>query len=570
MLKLKQLYTSPELINPINFSTGLNLIFGEKDTSSQKTNGVGKSLCIEFINFALLKDKKDSRVSLIPPEVFPHETLICLDFTINSQEYTIKRSLKDYKQPIIIENRRTLTFEKLEDATKYLTGKLFSNSNVPHPNFRVMMGPLIRDERSEFKSIIACYNTENRVADDYTPHLYLFDIDIDIYKNIKKQLDEIKEIRAHRKRIKDNVKLLRQVEIKDARADLNELDDEVHSIEAEINKLENAQTYDIIKDEMLSLEHKIEEKRRTQAILKQKMLKLEPVSHKIEIEINEISKFYEQLKNGLGTLIEKDLEEVIQFKDNIDEFQNKLINDRRNTLSNELADVNNTLSKLDKNYTDNLKILDQKGNLKDLKQTYSAYVKKSDQSAQLRVFVDKYDELDQDRQKLNTEKEVNLLRLQSDIHDKKNIINDFQNTILNIHEYIQGNKQASFQIRQIDTVKVIDIDMRIADDGSHSVDREKVFIYDIALLLNKFTQERHPGFLIHDNIFEVDQDTFIKSIHYLKDKADFEETQYILTLNSDRLDMKDSDLFNSLEPYIKASFTKKERFLKGKKYAEIK
>jgi uncharacterized protein YydD (DUF2326 family) len=57
--------------------------------------------------------------------------------------------------------------------------------------------------------------------------------------------------------------------------------------------------------------------------------------------------------------------------------------------------------------------------------------------------------------------------------------------------------------------------LRIDDDGSHSVEREKVFIYDIALLLNEYTKSRHPGLLVHDNIFDVDDDTLRKSLEFI-------------------------------------------------------
>ena len=41
MLQIKKLYTEPEMIDPVMFEEGLNLILGEKDESSNKTNGVG-------------------------------------------------------------------------------------------------------------------------------------------------------------------------------------------------------------------------------------------------------------------------------------------------------------------------------------------------------------------------------------------------------------------------------------------------------------------------------------------------------------------------------------------------
>src|SRR6202012_3946025 len=108
--------------------------------------------------------------------------------------------------------------------------------------------------------------------------------------------------------------------------------------------------------------------------------------------------------------------------------------------------------------------------------------------------------------------------------------NSLERTILNVHQFIQGNRKASFEVRTTATKQIIDIVMRIDDDGSHSVEREKVFIYDIALLLNDFTKVRHPGLLVHDNIFDVDDDTLRKSLEFLLTEAEFDfEQQYILT-----------------------------------------
>lgn len=558
----------PRVIDPIAFSEGLNLVLGEKDDSSDKRNGVGKSLCIEFVNFALLKQKSHSRVALIPKEVFPPETHVCLDFEIHGQSYTIKRSLKESEEPTIIEAGNAFKFSKIEDATKYLTEKLFASITSNYPSFRVMLGPLIRDERSEFKSLVNCYDTKHRIPENYSPHLYLLGIEVELYEQIKQHRKDIDDISNDISRIKENVKLLRQKDIDDARSDMNELDNEVHSIEASIDKLENLTGYEIVKDEIISLEEQIEACRRQKTILKQHLSKLKTVSQKVEIDPSEVSEFYDQLIEGLGSLISKNLSEVIDFKSRIDEFQNQLINKRKESLLKKIAVIDKKLAELDKKYSENLAVLDQKGELKNLKQTYAAFKEKTDQLSQLRSFVDRYDQLDAEKQRIKSEKEVSLLKLQSQIQSQKNIIDDFQKTILSIHEYIQGNKLASFQIKKTNKKQVVEIIMRIDSDGSHSVEREKVFIYDIALLLNQHTQKRHPGFLIHDNIFDVDQDTLIKSIKFLEERALFGSVQYILTLNSDRLELDGKNLLDNLIPYVKARFTKQNRFLKTR-YQEV-
>ena len=69
MIYLKRLYSEPEVFNPIQFESGLNLILGEKNETSEKTNGVGKSLSIEFINFCLLKQFSHSRLSKVPETI---------------------------------------------------------------------------------------------------------------------------------------------------------------------------------------------------------------------------------------------------------------------------------------------------------------------------------------------------------------------------------------------------------------------------------------------------------------------------------------------------------------------
>ncbi|MCK4922844.1 MAG: AAA family ATPase, partial [Bacteroidales bacterium] len=69
MIRLKKLYSIPKSFEPINFESGLNIILGEKSEGNNKTNGVGKTMSIEFLNFCLLKKTSDSRVTLIPDTV---------------------------------------------------------------------------------------------------------------------------------------------------------------------------------------------------------------------------------------------------------------------------------------------------------------------------------------------------------------------------------------------------------------------------------------------------------------------------------------------------------------------
>jgi len=100
---------------------------------------------------------------------------------------------------------------------------------------------------------------------------------------------------------------------------------------------------------------------------------------------------------------------------------------------------------------------------------------------------------------LNLQKTQQLMEIDSEIEQNKEIMDDFIDTILEIHESIMGNKECSFSLQTVDKARKktpVELTLRIYDDGSHSVDRTKVFIYDMALLFNQYTRDRHPLFLV--------------------------------------------------------------------------
>ena len=569
-MRIKRLYTEPDKIDPIVFEAGVNVILGESDQTSSKNNGVGKSLCVEFLNFALLKKKNDSRVNKIPRECFNPGTFICVDFVLNGENITIKRSLEASEHPRVFLNGHETRFAKLEDATDFLASKMFAAAFDGAVGFREILGPLIRDERSEFKSIIACFDTKSRVPDNYAPHLMLLGIDPGLYREIGIIQKEVDNISAEEGRIRDSVKMVRQKDLKDARSDLNALDEEVEKIRESIDALENEPAFDIVKDEVLSIEQKMAELRQRKEVLLRGVTRLAPLAVEPKIDVDEIQEFYNQLRAGLGTGIVRDLREVLQFKSKIQLFQRHLLSEKSKTLDVEIRSLNKLLAELDRRYAKLLAVLDQKGQLRNLRQTYASYQAKSNELGQLKSFIDRVDQLRIDRQTKKTEIESERLKLQGSITTASDRLRSFEQTILRIHQFIQGNRKASFEVRTTTRKNIVDIVLRIDDDGGHSVEREKVFIYDIALLLNDFSKIRHPGLLVHDNIFDVDNDTLHKSLEFLLTRTEFEDDQqYIVTLNVDRIEScRDEAWYGELELNVVASFTKSNRFLK-KHYQEV-
>lgn len=563
-MQIDRLYTEPATIEPVIFDAGVNVILGESDETSSKNNGVGKSLCIEFLNFALLKRKSESRVAKIPKATFDPSIFICVDFRMNGSRYTIKRSLEHSERPRIVLDGQETNFAKIEDATHFLTSRMFPNGKTPPVGFREILGPLIRDERSEFKSIVSCFDTKFRIPDNYAPHLMLLGVDLGIYRVIKDIQKELDAIGTEEGRIKDSVQLVRQKNLDEARSDLNVLDEEVEAIREGIDALENSPAYDIVKGDILDIEDRMAELRSRKEVLVRRSARMAPIAVEPNIDSDEVRDFYDQMRSGLGTSIVRELDEVLAFKAKIEQFQRHLLDEKSRVLQVEIRDINKQLAELDRRYAKLVSVLDQEGQLRNLRQTYASFQAKSDELGQLKGFFSRYDQLLVEKQAKKTEIEKEKLRLQESILIADDRVRSFEKTILLIHQFIQGNRRASFEVRTTTKKQVVEIVLRIDDDGSHSVEREKVFIYDIALLLNDFSKARHPGLLIHDNIFDVDDDTLQKSLEFILTRAAFDdEQQYILTLNLDRVQhCQDEVWYEELERSVVATFTKSNRFLK--------
>ncbi|KAE9635812.1 DUF2326 domain-containing protein [Aeromonas veronii] len=566
MLIIKKLYSQPEIFDPITFESGFNLILGETTEGNIKTNGVGKSMAVEFINYALLKRHGDSRVSLIPAESLSRDVVICLDFELNGYAITSKRTLNDHECPTLIINNKVNNYSRLTDATAHLNTLIggFSESFEDIPSFRTMMGPLIRDEGSEFKSIINCFDTNKRIPPDYTPHLYFLQIDPHPYKKAKLLSTEMERISKSKSKMEENIAELTGKNISESRADLNELENQVSHIQRDIDKLENIQGFDIVKDEIIEIETKLEQSRSTQAVLKSELSRLKLFQGDNYINSQEVSDLYNQFKSGLGDLIKKELDEVISFKKKIDHFQRSIIDGRKSFLESEIKQIDDSITLLSNIYREKVSLLDQEGLLVSLKQTISIHEKKIEEHSALSSFIQKHTDYENEYKYKKREREDAIYLLESFIENAKEIIFSFERTILDMHNYIFGNRRCSFNIDVSKKKEILNFDLRIDSDGSHSINRGKVFLYDFSLLINQGTSKNHLNFLIHDNIFDVDQDTLIKSINFVGENIELiKEKQYILTINSDKFSDNDLKLLKiDLHEYTRASFTKNKRFLK--------
>ena len=577
-IRLNRLYSESNIFEEISFHDGVNIILGEKyDDSSvkgRKTNGVGKSMSIEFLDFGFLNDYEKSRIAKIPKEVFPLEENVILDLDIGDEAITIKRNRKQADQPVIIREGRTVSFDKLQDAREYLTGLIFPKLNGKKvPSFRNLFSILMRDERSEFTDIIKCHDLTKKIPDDLSAHLFLLGFSLEAYKNT---LETIKEIEAVNTVIAKDKKELTQEgkkKISDVKAELNALEDELQKLEDAIESFKTNETFDSMEADLIELEDLLDQLRKRQKALRYDYEKIRKMPKPEQIDDREIELVYNQFKSELGNAVVKSLNEVVGFKNKIEEFQRTLVNQKAKELESQLKSIAEQIRVLDDEYSEKLKVIDKKGVLKNLKVSLKIYEAKKDSISHTKFLFDQYEKNEKKKRMLNLQKTQQLMEIDSEIEQNKEIMDDFIDTILEIHESIMGNKECSFSLQTVDKARKktpVELTLRIYDDGSHSVDRTKVFIYDRALLFNQYTRDRHPLFLVHDNIFDVDQDTLVQCLNYIyKQEEQYQDFQYILTLNRDKIENEEQRklIQMDIDEHQVAVFTKEKKFL-GRNYQE--
>lgn len=577
-IRLNRLYSESNIFEEISFHDGVNIILGEKyDDSSvkgRKTNGVGKSMSIEFLDFGFLNDYEKSRIAKIPKEVFPLEENVILNLDIGDEAITIKRNRKQADQPVIIREGRTVSFDKLQDAREYLTGLIFPKLNGKKvPSFRNLFSILMRDERSEFTDIIKCHDLTKKIPDDLSAHLFLLGFSLEAYKNT---LETIKEIEAVNTVIAKDKKELTQEgkkKISDVKAELNALEDELQKLEDAIESFKTNETFDSMEADLIELEDLLDQLRKRQKALRYDYEKIRKMPKPEQIDDREIELVYNQFKSELGNAVVKSLNEVVGFKNKIEEFQRTLVNQKAKELESQLKSIAEQIRVLDDEYSEKLKVIDKKGVLKNLKVSLKIYEAKKDSISHTKFLFDQYEKNEKKKRMLNLQKTQQLMEIDSEIEQNKEIMDDFIDTILEIHESIMGNKECSFSLQTVDKARKktpVELTLRIYDDGSHSVDRTKVFIYDMALLFNQYTRDRHPLFLVHDNIFDVDQDTLVQCLNYIyKQEEQYQDFQYILTLNRDKIENEEQRklIQMDIDEHQVAVFTKEKKFL-GRNYQE--
>lgn len=573
---IKKLRSEPEIFDTVEFSPGINFITGERlkgTKEGNKTNGVGKSILVNFIDFCLLSDYKKNRISKVPTENLPLETNIILEFTCEGKEIMIIRSRKEQNTPTIYINGVKKFFSSLNDARNYLSKNIFGMDTSY--SLREMISPFKRKEKNGFNEIDNPDGSNNPEESRIIPYLCIFGLNIDLYRELNDKVSSFIEVHKYSKSFKNDIEQL-GVNISEAAAHTNDLKSRLENIDTAVEELSQHELYETISEDISNLDFQLEKANAELVGIKEEIKKIECVPEYQKISKNDILAVYNDCKKSLGDLILREIDEIEKFKSIIDNFKIDIISQRKKTLLESKEKISKKINRLSKQYHDKTSVLDKKGNLRSLKTFLHEKEVKKQEYNKISFLFEQYEEQEKNKITVKAEREEMIVKLRADKEKQKSTILKFQETILELHEHLYGNRRASFDIeikeaKRFNQKVFASFHMETDDSGSARTAHEKILIFDLSLLFCPATRKRHPKFIIHDGAFEgVNEDTKFQVLNWLDQQQD-EEFQYIVTINRDSFESQENDgkFMFDFNQYVKAEYTKDNRFLK-KKYIEQK
>ncbi len=591
MIRLKKFYLEPDVLvdgsfEPVEFKAGINLIIGDKsseeyDTSQQKKmNSVGKSLFIEFVNFCLLKDYSRSRIARIPGEVLTGDTYACLELehetSTELNTILIKRSVGGRLPMLIFVGEDGSEFEEkqIENAREYLSHFFLTNEAVTKPTLRRLLSILIRNEKAGYDDILkpdptSAANSADRLI---APHAYMFGFDLDKIKLVAEIRDQATNIQAVIRDAKARIIGSGQ-KWQEVRSYIHELEAEVQKLDYSVEKLRPAEGASQLLNEIGELNKQLDtlitEKSSREVLAR----KIKGLVHSTEdVDIAELKRVYEKYKQGLGDLVSKTFEQTLDFRKQIDEFQNDLMANKLTTLNKEIEDLHREIDTIDSRIAKAYETIGYGNTISDFRVTLRQQQESNSKLERLRSDYELIETKEIEKKKLLARWQQLVNEVETRLFEIKTNVDTFENNLVDLHGYIYGNRKCHFRISVNEKAKkqVLQIDYRTDLDGGASSDRIKTFIYDVRLMLDNYTSKRHPGFLIHDNVFAaVGRNDMVKSLNYLYDVEQKQDGfQYIVAINRDEFESHEQELDFKAADKIVLQLTREHPLL-GTQYTEV-
>lgn len=534
---------SHELLRKVKFNEkGLSVIYGdvEKPKSENETsNSIGKTVLLKMINLVFgAKNSGNDTIKGLNDYIV--KAIVKLDNAIHNVELTIGDSKNYYI-----------------DHEKYTYTKYKEALNIK----RDLLSKQIMLEKR--KNLISNLSTKANKEDISTvlKLLYLDNINL-VFRKIKKLQDNIDLIAKFNNSNKDDLKKIER-ELFDLEMKKKQVDSDLELLSERIKKLKVSEEIKDISQQRVELDQNIKSK---SELVKINSLRIENYSQlindakKTDITAFDVTKIYENAKIEIPSLIKKKLEEV-------EKFYLSLSEDKINLYSRQISNLEKKNKQLMQELAAESVELDRLSEIISTSESVLEAIKIYDLKSKEKVDIDtSIAEINGKMAKINDSKnikseiDVELIKLEEEFNETKELIGSYKEFIYKIVGKIYGdNRQPYLNISPTDSGRKyktmpVTIDLNYDGDSGEGLTSSKYLIFDF-LIMN---YNNEINVLIEDSsCFEaIDRRQIKNIINEGIDISNKKDKQYIISLNKYLLD--DSEFIKN---YIVVSLNENDTLL---------
>ncbi|MDV7365898.1 hypothetical protein [Acinetobacter baumannii] len=544
---LQILTNTGETIRNVDFTTGLNIILGERCTESGSTNSIGKTTLLRAIDFCLGSDEKSffqdkENKEALDQNVFNFfyhvEPIFKLEVKNNlHSNFAFKILFERRIQGISTKNSNKLKIvnyinneEVTADQYTLQLKNTFFNYETNKPTFRQLISKFVRKDDQQINSILRFLHPITTDLDYEVIHFFLFGypnpIEIEskfkLEKELKQQKSDIKVFDRIKPAGLDQVIMLTQKELNELTQQRDNFKiNEKYNIEED--KLNSIQNYIREIDEKISfIDFEIKALNERKDIL---------LSKEFTENTDTISLIYDEA-NLYNVNLKKKFEETVNFHNKMLQNEIAYINTRTHQLHEDYNLLNDDRKQLTINYSTVLEKLAKYGSLAEYtklnNQINEVQSKLSNAIALHQKSIDlnlKLEQLSENLLKLNSRIEENISSIQNNITIFNEYFSEYCKNLFNQTYYLsaEANEKGIYKFR-IDS-----LDQNFGSGKKLSL----VIAFDLAY--SAFIQDNrvnlpYPRFSTQDKIEIID----IKELYNLSLLATQSQGQLIFPIINDK------------------------------------
>jgi uncharacterized protein YydD (DUF2326 family) len=553
---LIQLYSETDLLKPIRFESGINLILGKYTGEKEQTgiNGIGKCSLVRLIDFALLSNAAEKIFSQSKYDFLRAEKHnIVLEFRVENKSYYIKRTFGKGDDVLFGDSTSNLEKYSKTELKSLLTNKFFPITNqevyFEGERYGTLMDFYIKDDlenQERIDPLSFSSGTSNQTSKAIF-NFFLLGLPTRFILQFEELQAEYNQFRSTITGLEDKLKADYGKSIEEYRSERSKIDKNISLLEKSIKDYRFLENYKNIEAKLVEITTQINEKLKNYHIHNRKLKKIkESFQFAQELDLQQIQKMYNEMIATFGDLVSKSIEEIALFKKEILENRNKFLVKKESELQNTINSILSEISNLEDERSALYKKLEEKGALESITNTYEQLTVEKTRLTENLQIIKQVDELQEMLANLNVsisqvkrDIALDLKKYEDEVEKLRTLFLEILQNAISLDE---NETTGFFDIASnVDSPRnqlPLKIEIKIPKADALGQSRLKIVAYDLLVFLKNIRiNSPFPRFLIHDGVYHgIALNTKIKALNYIYRQYLANPTfQYFVTFNEDEI-----------------------------------